>query len=211
VDGDRERWNARWRERAAELEDASPFLVENAALLRTSGKALDLAGGAGRNAVWLARRGFETTLVDVSDVALDKAEQRAKKHGVDRRMRFLRVDLEGPMPLAPLFDLVVVAHYLDRERRDTFVELLVPDGVLVAANPTVTNLERHERPSARFLVERGELTGWVSALGLELLASGEDWNVDGVHEAHVVARKPRPAKPIDDPPHDAPPSDGPYR
>lgn len=115
------------------------------------------------------------------------------------------------MPLAPLFDLVVVAHYLDRERRDSFVDLLVPEGILVAANPTVTNLERHERPIARFLVERGELAGWVSGLRLDLLASREDWSDDGVHEAYVVAKKPRIARPLDEPPHEAPPSDGPYR
>jgi tellurite methyltransferase len=211
MDGDRERWNARWRERAADLDDASPFLVDNAAHLGTAGKALDLAGGGGRNAIWLARRGYETTLVDVSDVALDKAEQRARRLGVDARMRFLRIDLEGPMPLAPLFDLVVVAHYLDRERRDSFVDLLVPEGVLVAANPTVTNLERHERPSARFLVERGELARWAESLGLELLASREDWNDDGTHEAYVVARKPRSVKRLEDPPREPPPSSGPYR
>jgi len=46
MDGDRERWNARWRERAADLEDASSFLVDNAPLFRTPGKALDPAGGA---------------------------------------------------------------------------------------------------------------------------------------------------------------------
>lgn len=211
MDGVRERWNARWRERAADLDDASWFLVESAPLLRVTGKALDLAGGAGRNAIWLARRGYETTLVDVSDVALDKAEQRATRLGVASRMRFLRIDLEGPMPLAPLFDLVIVAHYLDRERRDSFVDLLVPEGIIVAANPTVTNLERHERPSARFLVERGELTQWVTSLGLDLLASREDWSDDGVHEAYVVARKRRTTRPLDEPPHETPPSDGPYR
>jgi tellurite methyltransferase len=211
MDGDRERWNARWRERAADLDDASSFLVEHAGLFRTSGKALDLAGGAGRNAIWLARRGYETTLVDVSDVALDKAEQRARQLGVHARMRFLRLDLEQPMPLAPLFDLVLVAHYLDRERRDSFVDLLVPEGVLVAANPTVTNLERHAHPSARFLVERGELTRWVDSLGLEVLASREDWSDDGAHQALVIARKPRSATRLQDPPEPAPPSAGPYR
>jgi SAM-dependent methyltransferase len=211
MDGDRERWNARWRERAADLDDASPFLVDNAALLGTRGKAVDLAGGAGRNAIWLARRGYETTLVDVSDVALDKAEQRARRLGVDARMHFLRIDLEGPMPLAPLFDLVVVGHYLDRERRDSFVDLLVADGILVAANPTMTNLERHEHPSARFLVAPGELTRWTAELGLDILASREDWNDDGTHEAFVIARKPRIARRDDDPPHEPSPSDGPYR
>lgn len=211
MENDRERWNARWRERAAELEDASAFLREHAALLGVHGKALDLAGGAGRNAIWLARRGFDVTLVDVSDVALDKAEQRAQRLGVASRLRLLRLDLEAPLSIAPVFDLLLVVHYLDRERRDSFVELLGSDGLVVCANPTVTNLERHERPSRRFLVERGELEAWAKDLGLDVLVSREAWTDDGMHEAIVIARK-RPAPQIgEDPAPERAPSDGPYR
>jgi tellurite methyltransferase len=210
MDGDRERWNARWRERAADLEDASPFLVEHAALLGQSGKALDLAGGAGRNAIWLARRGYDVTLVDVSDVALDKAEQRAKRLGVDGRMRYLRIDLEGPIPLAPLFDVVVIVHYLDRAVRDSFANLLVTGGLLVAANPTITNLERHARPSRDYLVEPGELRSWVGELGFELLAEREDWTVEGMHVAAIVARK-APRVHVAEPEPERGPSSGPYR
>lgn len=211
MEGDRERWNARWRERAADLEDASPFLVANARLLPSTGRALDLAGGAGRNAIWLARRGLDVTLVDVSDVALDKAEERARRLGVDKRMRFLRVDLEAPLPFAPLFDVVVVTHYLDRERRDSFIDVLVDDGVLVAANPTVTNLERHAHPSPRFLVERGELAQWATGQGLSLLAVQEDWTTEGMHEAAIVARKDRRLQPSPPDSSESGPSSGPYR
>lgn len=210
MDGDRERWNARWRKRAADLDDAAGFLVEHAAHLPARGKALDLAGGAGRNAIWLARRGLEVTLVDVSDVALDKAEQRAKRVGVAGQMRFLRVDLEGPLPFAPLFDLVVVVSYLDRERRDSFAELLVDDGIVAASNPTVTNLERHAKPSHQYLVERGELANWVCGLGLELLVTHEDWTEDGIHTASVIARK-QPRRAIASEPDEPAPSSGPYR
>ena len=209
MDGDRERWNARWRERAGELEDASSFLTEHATLLPASGKVLDLAGGAGRNAIWFARRGYEVTLADVSDVALDKAEARAKRLGVEKRMRFLRVDLEAPLPFAPLFDIVVVVHYLDRMRRDAFADLIVDNGMIAAANPTVTNLERHAKPSERFLVERGELATWVCNLGMDLIATREDWTVEGMHEASVIAR--RRARPADLEERESGPINGPYR
>ena len=211
MDGDRERWNARWRERAGDLEDASIFLSEAAMLLPSGGKVLDLAGGAGRNAIWLARRGYDVTLVDVSDVALDKAEARAKRLGVAGRMRFLRVDLEGPLPFAPLFEIVVVVHYLDRLRRDSFAELLHDNGVLVAANPTVTNLERHAHPSERFLVDRGELASWVCNIGFDLLATREDWTDEGMHEASVIARKHPRAEAPDPEPGERGPIHGPYR
>src|SRR5213075_3071128 len=67
--GDRERWNARWREQAGELAPPAAFVVEHTALLPASGRALDVAGGAGRHAVWLARAGLDVTMIDVSDVA----------------------------------------------------------------------------------------------------------------------------------------------
>jgi len=189
MEGDRERWNAKWRERAGELETHAHFLVEHAQHLPTQGKALDIAGGAGRNAIWLARRGLDVTLVDVSDVALHKAELRAKNAGLDGQMRFLRLDLDRKLDLAPLFDLVLVSHYLNRARRDEYVALLHEGGTLVAVQPTVTNLERHPKPGPEYLVEPGELAEWATRLGLAVLAAREEWNVEGRHEALVIAKR----------------------
>ena len=208
MEGDRERWNALWRERAGELEPPAQFLVEHAHLLPAEGKALDIAGGAGRNAVWLARRGLDVTLVDVSDVAITRAE--AKAAGVGVKLRARCEDLDQPLALAPLYDLVVIVHYLNREQRDAYAQLLVEGGLLVHVQQTVVNLERHAKPSRRFLVEPGEMAAWVEALGFETLVHREGWTDDGVHEAAViarrVARKPEPPEP--EPPM---PSAGPYR
>jgi tellurite methyltransferase len=207
-DGDRERWNARWREHAGELETAAAFLVEHASVLPARGKALDVAGGAGRNAVWLARRGLDVTLVDVSDVAITRAERKAEACGVTLRAR--RIDLDAPLELAPLYDLVVMFHYLNRERRDDIAGLLVEGGLLVAVQPTVVNLERHASPSRRFLVEEGELADWVRRLGMEVVVAREGWTDDGRHEAQVIAR--RVAARADEPdPERSSASGGPYR
>ena len=211
VDGERERWNAKWRERAGELETQAPFLTEHAHLLPARGKALDVAGGAGRNAIWLARRGFDVTVADISDVALDKAERKAAEAALTSRMKFIRVDLDGELPFAPLFDLVLVFHYLNRKRRDDYAHLLHEGGVLIAAQPTVTNLERHASPSRQYLVERGELESWVTELGMEVIVAREAWTSDGRHEAAVIAKRAahQPVKPI--PPEESGPSQGPYR
>jgi tellurite methyltransferase len=206
ADGDRERWNAKWRQRAGELELATPFLVEHAGVLPDRGKALDVAGGAGRNAVWLARRGLDVTLVDVSDVAITRAEQRAAEHRVKLRARLL--DLEAPVELAPLYDVVVIWDYLDRARRDDFARLVVEGGYVVAGQPTVKNLERHASPSRRFLIEEGELEAWLAELGFEIIVAREGWTDDGRHEAAVIARRVPTIAPDPEPPS---PSEGPYR
>ena len=72
-EGDRERWNARYLEEA-ETPPPSPFLLALDGVLPRRGRALDVAGGSGRNALWLARRGLDVTLADVSDVAERKLE-----------------------------------------------------------------------------------------------------------------------------------------
>jgi tellurite methyltransferase len=212
MDGDRERWNAKWRERAGELEGEARFLGEHAHLLPSRGKALDIAGGAGRNAIWLARRGLDVTVVDISDVALDKAERRAHAAGLAKRVKLVRADLDGELPFAPLYDLVLIFHYLNRARRDSYASLLHESGIVVAAQPTVHNLERHAKPGREYLVEPGELEAWVRGLGMEVVVAREGWTDEGRHEAAVIAKRASPVpEPGSSPHEDSGPQQGPYR
>ena len=184
-DADRERWNARYLEQATRPQH-SAFLDGLDDLLPRRGLALDLAGGAGRNALWLARRGLEVTLVDVSDVALGQAEAAAAAEGL--RLSTLRLDLEaGPVPPGP-WDLLLCTYFLDRRLMAGFAELLAPGGLLVFAHATRTNLERHPRPGPGHLLEDGELATLLP--GLERLWCQEGWLEGGRHEARLVARRP---------------------
>jgi SAM-dependent methyltransferase len=187
MQGDRERWNDKWRARAGELESPAAFVVEQGPLLPDAGRALDVAGGCGRHAVWLAQHGLDVTLIDVSDLALERAGRRFAQAGV--RVRMLRADLDDDVPSLPLFDAIVMVHYLNRQRRDEIAHLLAPGGVVIAAQPTVANLERHASPSRRFLVETGELELWARGLNLEIVVAREGWTADGRHEAELVARR----------------------
>src|SRR5688572_2866920 len=60
-DAERERWDARYREGAGATEP-SAFIMSLDDVLPKSGRALDLAGGRGRHAIWLARRGMDVTV-----------------------------------------------------------------------------------------------------------------------------------------------------
>src|SRR4051812_10575216 len=71
---DQVRWDEAYRERRVGSQEPSPFLVAMEGKLPGSGRALDIAGGAGANAVWLARRGLEVTVADISPVGLALAE-----------------------------------------------------------------------------------------------------------------------------------------
>ncbi|MFB6121760.1 MAG: methyltransferase domain-containing protein [Halobacteriaceae archaeon] len=62
-----------------EFENTVAYLDER---LPDSGHVLDAGGAAGRYAVWLAERGYEVTLADVSDTQRDIAREKAAEHGV---------------------------------------------------------------------------------------------------------------------------------
>ncbi len=183
---DGERWDRRYAERRVHSWDPAPFLLEVSEQLPAAGVALDLAGGTGRNALWLAQRGLQVTLCDVSGVALALAATEAKERGLalvtDCR------DLEAdPLPEGP-FELILVHDYLNRDLFAIFPDRLAPAGLLVYVQPTKRNLERHAHPSARFLLEEGEL-GRLAA-DLEILRFEEGWASSGRHEARLLARKP---------------------
>ncbi len=67
---------------------------------------------------------------------------------------------------------------------------LEPHGLLIFCQPTVRNLERHERPARRYLLEEGELAALAAGMALEVLLLEEGWGEEGRHEARLVARKP---------------------
>ncbi len=181
---DRDFWNRRYSEQPWS-DDPSPWIVENAELLPEAGRALDVAGGTGRNAIWLARQGWDVTIADVSNVALTIALERA---GALRASLLTHpTDLSNePLPEGP-WDLLMLFHYLDRAIFSHLGAALRPGGMLIGALATVTNLERNESPPLSYLLEDAELPGLMGSL--ELVRYEEGWQ-DDRHDARFVARKP---------------------
>lgn len=182
-----DRWNARHAARSRLVEPAS-FVVQSAALLPRAGSALDVAGGSGRNALWMAAAGLTVTLTDVSDVALDLARTDAEL--LDLAVDTLHLDLEDAGLPDGCWDVIVVHHFLDRRVLADLPTRLNPGGVVIAAHPTVRNLERHSRPTIRYLLEVGELAEIVADWELmEVITLDEGWTPEGRHEARLRARR----------------------
>ena len=186
-DGARDAWNTRHADRSPMTEPAR-FLTDRAALLPRSGRALDAAGGTGRNAIWLARHGLDTTLTDVSDEACRQAEVAATDAGVALTVERRDLGFEG-LP-AGRWDVVLFHHYLDLTVWRAAAHALAPGGVLLACQPTVRNLERHDRPSRRWLLEEGRLVAEVADwTGIEVVELTEAWIDEDRHEARLVVRR----------------------
>lgn len=151
------------------------------------GRALDVAGGAGRHALWLAACGFTVTLADISSVALEIAQVEAAKRELSLEVVCADFDRD-PFPNGP-WDVVLCHHYLHRSLIDCLGRDLPQNGVLLYVQPTLRNLERHPKPSARFLLQEGELLEQASRGDLEVISYTEDWGQEGRHEAVLVARR----------------------
>lgn len=142
---DREAWNRRYADREL-LWTAEPnrFLVAETATLEP-GRALDLACGEGRNAVWLAERGWEVTGVDFSEVAIEKAGALADARGV--WAQWVVSDLLEYNPESRAFDLVLV-FYLQvaaaqrQELVRVVAEAVAPGGLFLLVGHDSSNLEQ---------------------------------------------------------------------
>ena len=182
---DREKWDRKYAERGRASREPSAFLLSLDAVLPRSGRALDVGGGSGRHAIWLARRGLDVTIADVSDVGLELAGQDAEAAGVT--LSLVQTDLETePLPAGP-WDLIVDFHFLLRPLFPAFARELSPGGTLVFCHQTRRNLERHEKPPAAFLLDDGELPSLIA--GLDIVSYDERWHDEGRHEARLVARR----------------------
>ncbi len=187
-----DRWNDRYRVRGPTDDPPAAMLDEVAALLPEMGSVVDIAGGDGRNARWFAARGYQVTIIDVSAVALSHARDQMRTVGLEPECieRDLEVD---EMPEGRRWDIAFMHLYYDPELVRALPNHLEPGGVLVIAQPTVTNLERHAQPSARFLLEVGEIESLAEALAreqaLEILRVDATWRTSGRHEGWLVARR----------------------
>jgi SAM-dependent methyltransferase len=104
----RDDWNRRYAgEELVWTAQANRFLVAEASAL-APGRALDVACGEGRNAIWLAERGWRITGVDFSDIAIEKARGLAVARGVEGE--WIAADLLDYRPEPLAFDLVLVFY-----------------------------------------------------------------------------------------------------
>jgi tellurite methyltransferase len=180
---DRERWNARYRN---EEPGGTPLLLgRNLHLFPRLGRALDVAGGDGQAGAILAARGLEVTVADVSDVALALAAERAARSRLT--LQTLQIDLTAePFPDGP-WHVITCFNYLDRDLFPAMIDNLAEGGYLGLSLATRSNLERHEHPAQRWLLNDGELPSLLG--GLALVHHREGWGLDGRHTAEVLARK----------------------
>jgi SAM-dependent methyltransferase len=173
---DRQEWDERYA--ATELvwsAEANQFVAAELADL-PPGRALDLGTGEGRNAIWLAARGWQVTAVDFSPAGLAKAAKLAEARGVS--VQWVEADLRSYRPAPGEYGLALIA-YIHFTAADFAALLaaaaaaLAPGGTLLVVGHDVDNISHgYGGPQDPGILHRAEAI--VSALpGLTVRRAGQ--------------------------------------
>lgn len=180
-------WEERYRSGASGKEDAPTILFVETAENLPPGTAIDLACGAGRNALYLAERGWDVTAIDGSARAIELLEERSVARGLQVRAEVADL-MASTFTLQPgAFDLVVIAYYLQRDLFAKAKSATRPGGVIVAIAHTPEPGEQWSEKRARSGELRGFFRDW------EIMWEYEGPSRDPAHRrpvAEIVARRP---------------------
>jgi tellurite methyltransferase len=183
-------WDECYR-RGEHLNDAPAPLIAKAIERFQPGRALDLACGAGRHALFLAERGWRVTAVDASRVAIETVQKQALERSLD--VDALVADLEKyEFEIQPQsFDLVCDCYYLQRDLFPAIRAGVRPGGVAIAIIHIVDDSSNVKPMNPDFLLRPGELRRFFA--GWEMLHEFEGKPADAPYQravAEIVARRP---------------------
>ena len=184
-------WDKRYklREHAASDFEAgpTPLVIETADGL-APGKALDLACGAGRNAIWLAEHGWEVTGVDGAPTAIEFLRKRALQRG-GLKIHAVAADLEKrEFVIEPAhWDLIAICYYLQRDLFEPAKLGVVHGGIIIS----IVHMNEPGEPDGPFRLRPGQHEKYFA--GWQILHLREGKAIDPAHRravSEIVARRP---------------------
>ena len=202
TDDDRKLWNERYRQGQGPLSGRANRRLEPyadhvdalARAVRSRGETptgLDVACGPGGTVIWLARRGWLATGVDVSEEALTQARAAAAAAGVAQRCTFLQVDLDHWRPPPESADLVTCFYFLDRSLWPALRDAVRPGGLFIQETFNINRQERRPASNAAHLLHPGELLALADAWGWAVLEHRFDGPDSDRPVGVLVAQRPR--------------------
>ena len=183
-------WDERYRSGEHATKEPSPLLRTAINSLKP-GRALDIASGVGRHAIFLAEHGWQVTAVDSSRAGIEILQQRASEAGVAVQTRI--ADLAaGEFQIGPgTYNLICVFYYLQRDLFSPIRAGVKPGGTVVAAIHLNDGKEDAKPSNPAFLLERGELKQLFEDWEITYYREGESDEGGHHHDtAYLIARKP---------------------
>jgi 2-polyprenyl-3-methyl-5-hydroxy-6-metoxy-1,4-benzoquinol methylase len=135
--------------------EPSSFLVENVDIL-PKGRVFDVAMGSGRNAVYLAKKGFVVEGVDISAEAIKDTLESAKQEGV--KIRAQAADLEGNYRIKQgAYEVIICFNYLQRSLIPQIKDGIRKGGMVVYETYTVDHAQFRKPRNPAHLLKHNEL------------------------------------------------------
>ena len=168
--------------------EPAQLLVEYLPLL-PKGKALDVAMGKGRNALFLASHGFDVVGLENDDESIDVCRADAKKRGINVEIR--RTDLEDLASYkieSSAYDVVICFYYLQRNLIPIMKDALKPGGIIIYETFLIDQHLTAGHPRRReFCFEHNELLKNFPDFRILYYREGKDTR--GTFKASLVAQK----------------------
>lgn len=188
---ERDKWDERYRGGSYEGRTHPTALLAEWLPRIPAGTALDVACGAGRNALFLAAAGFRVDALDISPVGLERGRRDAAARGLD--VRWLEADLDDdPDAVLPArrYDLIVWVRYVHRTLFPFLAKRLAPGGYVVCEQHLETTVDVVGPKSAGFRLAPNELRNSASRLEILDYREGLVGDPDGrtAALAQLVAR-----------------------
>lgn len=157
MEKDRQRWNLKYEKNDYPMSPSR--IVKDYYVHATPGKALDIATGMGRNAIFLAQRGFEVDAIDISNVAIDKLTNSSEK------VHPTCVDLDTYEIATARYNLILNIRYLNRKFYPQIMKGLLPGGVIIFETYLLGDKGAKGSPSCKnYLLKPNELLQAFSEL-----------------------------------------------
>lgn len=176
-DADRNKWDQRYRDGSYKARPKETVLLKKWQPELPPGRALDLACGTGRNALYLAECGYEVDAVDIAPFALDQARAKARERNLD--VNWMEADLDTFVPEQGRYDLIVVARYVNRRLLPRLAAGLKAGGALVFEHHYRTELKVNGPTDPNFRLAPGELREQFSELDIRYYREGLVEDPDG--------------------------------
>jgi tellurite methyltransferase len=165
----RTHWDGKYQQEMASLTKPDPFFLSAYEefvddLFPNAGTVLDLAGGLGRHALWLAVRGWQVSVVDISEVAISRLGQTALQLKLELDLFALAATEYQFEP--EKFDLIVLFYHLDRSLCEKIMSALKPGGFLICKSSLRWDSDERSISVSLKPLERNEILSLVPDLSV---------------------------------------------
>jgi len=156
----KQKWDAIYRHREDLIPNPVEMLAQYAHLLPSQGQALDLACGLGGNAFFMAKHGLSVDAWDISDVAVERINNRTQANPVHASA----VDVDNAAFPVEKYDVITVSRFLNRDIAPQLIAALKPNGLLFYQTFTLEKAIAGGVSNPKFLLKRAELLSLFASL-----------------------------------------------